>query len=117
MQLSALTAVSPIDGRYGSRTIALRNIFSEYGLTRNRVHVEVRWLQRLAAHSQISEVPPFSAEANHLLNQLAETRQERLQLQSGAAEPHSGGGQTALVPKAAPAGAAAKLETESERQK
>lgn len=75
MQLSALTAVSPIDGRYGSRTIALRNIFSEYGLTRNRVHVEVRWLQRLAAHSQISEVPPFSAEANQLLNQLAENFQ------------------------------------------
>lgn len=75
MQLSALTAVSPIDGRYGSRTIALRNIFSEYGLTRNRVHVEVRWLQRLAAHNQISEVPPFSAEANQLLNQLAENFQ------------------------------------------
>ena len=75
MQLSALTAVSPIDGRYGSRTIALRSIFSEYGLTRYRVHVEVRWLQRLAAHSQISEVPPFSAEANQLLNQLAENFQ------------------------------------------
>src|SRR5690554_1430567 len=72
MQLSALTAVSPVDGRYGSRTVSLRNIFSEYGLIRNRVHVEVRWLQRLAAHAQISEVAPFSAAANQLLNQLAE---------------------------------------------
>src|SRR5574344_1132953 len=72
MQLSALTAVSPVDGRYGSRTVSLRNIFSEYGLIRNRVHVEVRWLQRLAQHEQISEVAPFSAEANALLNELAE---------------------------------------------
>ena len=72
MQLSALTAVSPVDGRYGSRTVSLRNIFSEYGLIRNRVHVEVRWLQRLAKHPLINEVAPFSAEANELLNQLAE---------------------------------------------
>ena len=50
MQLTSLTAVSPVDGRYGSRTSALRPIFSEYGLIRNRVLVEVRWLQRLAAH-------------------------------------------------------------------
>lgn len=72
MQLSPLTAVSPVDGRYGSRTTSLRAIFSEYGLIRNRVHVEVRWLQRLAAHAQISEVAPFSDQANALLNELAE---------------------------------------------
>lgn len=72
MQLSPLTAVSPVDGRYGSRTTSLRAIFSEYGLIRNRVHVEVRWLQRLAAHAQISEVAPFSEQANTLLNELAE---------------------------------------------
>ena len=75
MQLSALTAVSPVDGRYGSRTVSLRNIFSEYGLIRNRVHVEVRWLQRLSKHPLINEVPPFSAEASELLNQLAENFQ------------------------------------------
>lgn len=75
MQLSPLTAVSPVDGRYGSKTEALRPIFSEYGLIRNRVHVEVRWLQRLASHPQINEVAPFSAEANALLNQLAENFQ------------------------------------------
>jgi adenylosuccinate lyase len=72
MQLSSLTAVSPVDGRYASKTSALRPIFSEYGLIRFRVMVEVRWLQRLAAHPGISEVAPFSAQANALLNVLAE---------------------------------------------
>ncbi len=75
MQLSSLTAVSPVDGRYGSKTSALRPIFSEFGLIRCRVQVEVRWLQRLAAHPGIPEVPPFSAEANSVLNQLAENFQ------------------------------------------
>ena len=72
MQLSTLTAVSPVDGRYAGKTSALRPIFSEFGLIRCRVQVEVRWLQRLAAHSGIPEVAPFSSEANALLNQLAE---------------------------------------------
>ena len=72
MQLSALTAVSPVDGRYGSRTINLRSIFSEYGLTRFRVQVEVRWLQCLAAHPEIPEIGPFSDEANTLLNRLVD---------------------------------------------
>ncbi|PKM04879.1 MAG: adenylosuccinate lyase [Gammaproteobacteria bacterium HGW-Gammaproteobacteria-6] len=72
MQLSSLTAVSPVDGRYGSKTASLRTIFSEYGLIRFRVQVEVRWLQCLASHPQIAEISPFSAEANALLNTLAE---------------------------------------------
>lgn len=72
MQLSALTAVSPVDGRYGSRTINLRSIFSEYGLIRFRVQVEVRWLQCLAAHPEIPEIGPFSDEANTLLNRLVD---------------------------------------------
>jgi len=75
MQLSSLTAVSPVDGRYGSRTTALRPIFSEYGLIRNRVLVEVRWLQRLATHASITEVAPFSDSANAALNELAENFQ------------------------------------------
>lgn len=70
MELSALTAISPIDGRYGSKTIALRNTFSEFGLIKYRVEVEVRWLQRLAAHPGIVEVPTFSDEANQLLDTL-----------------------------------------------
>lgn len=64
MELSALTAISPVDGRYGSRTRELRAIFSEFGLMRFRVEVEVRWLQALAAHADINEVPALSADAN-----------------------------------------------------
>ncbi|MGF1763419.1 adenylosuccinate lyase [Aliivibrio kagoshimensis] len=71
MELSALTAVSPVDGRYGSKTIALRSIFSEYGLLKYRTVVEVRWLQKLAATSAIAEVPAFSAEANQYLDKIA----------------------------------------------
>ncbi|MAT92815.1 MAG: adenylosuccinate lyase [Halioglobus sp.] len=72
MDLSALSAVSPIDGRYAGKTAPLRDIFSEYGLIRRRVLVEVRWLQRLAAHDGVAEVPPLSATANTLLEQLVE---------------------------------------------
>ncbi len=68
MELSALTALSPIDGRYGSKTAALRPYFSEYGLLRYRVTVEVRWLQALAANPAIAEVPPLSATANAFLD-------------------------------------------------
>lgn len=70
MALSPLTALSPVDGRYGSKADALRPVFSEYGLIRARVEVEVRWLQRLAAHPGIGEVPPFSAAANAFLDKL-----------------------------------------------
>ena len=70
MSLSSLTAISPIDGRYSGKTNALRDIFSEYGLIRFRVHVEVRWLQALAACPAIDEVPQFSTAANRLLDAL-----------------------------------------------
>jgi adenylosuccinate lyase len=59
LDLSPLTAISPVDGRYASKTAALRPIVSEYGLIRHRVLVEVRWLQALAAHPGIPEVPEF----------------------------------------------------------
>jgi adenylosuccinate lyase len=72
MDLTSLTAVSPIDGRYGSKTEALRPIFSEYGLIHHRVLVEVRWLQMLANHPAIAEVPPFSEKSLNQLNQIAE---------------------------------------------
>jgi adenylosuccinate lyase len=68
MELSALTAISPIDGRYGSKTADLRPIFSEFGLVRFRVEVEIRWLQQLANHPGITEVRPFSADTDGLLN-------------------------------------------------
>ncbi|KGJ89574.1 adenylosuccinate lyase [Colwellia psychrerythraea] len=70
MELSALTAISPVDGRYGSKVKSLRPIFSEFGLIKYRVTVEVRWLQKLAATSAIAEVPAFSAQANELLESI-----------------------------------------------
>ncbi|PCK03468.1 MAG: adenylosuccinate lyase [Alteromonadaceae bacterium] len=76
MDLSTLSAVSPIDGRYGNKTDELRPIFSEYGLIRFRVEVEVRWLQQLAQHSAITEVPTLSTEANERLNQIVDNFSE-----------------------------------------
>jgi adenylosuccinate lyase len=78
MALSSLTAISPIDGRYANKTQVLRTIFSEFGLIRYRVIVEIRWLQFLAAHPDIVEVPAFSTEAQTVLNDLA----ERMSLES-----------------------------------
>ena len=70
MDLNSLTAISPIDGRYGSKTADLRPMFSEYGLIRQRVTVEVRWLQSLAAHPAIAEVPAFSQASQDQLEQI-----------------------------------------------
>ncbi len=72
MELTSLTAISPIDGRYGNKTEALRPIFSEFGLIRHRVLVEVRWLQSLAADADIGEVPPLSKHANDVLEGIVE---------------------------------------------
>ncbi|MDG5500511.1 adenylosuccinate lyase [Marinobacter sp. BGYM27] len=72
MELTALTAISPVDGRYGEKVRVFREIFSEYGLIRNRVKVEVRWLQQLAAHPEIAEVPALSDQANAVLDQLVD---------------------------------------------
>lgn len=70
MELSSLTAVSPIDGRYGSKVKGLRSIFSEFGLIRFRVEVEIRWLQQLADHPGITEVSPFDQATNEFLNEI-----------------------------------------------
>ncbi|AEC17299.1 adenylosuccinate lyase [Gallibacterium anatis] len=70
MQFNALTALSPLDGRYQSKTDALRPIFSEYGLLRFRVTVEVRWLQKLAETTAIQEVPLLSKKAIDYLNDI-----------------------------------------------
>ncbi|QPN18272.1 adenylosuccinate lyase [Glaesserella parasuis] len=72
MKLTALTALSPIDGRYQDKATALRPIFSEFGLLKFRVTVEVRWLQKLASHAQINEVSVLSKDANGYLNQIVE---------------------------------------------
>jgi adenylosuccinate lyase len=65
--LSALTALSPLDGRYRSKLTALARYFSEYGLIRQRVHVELAWLQALADEPGVTEVAPFSAPTSALL--------------------------------------------------
>jgi len=72
MDLSSLTAISPLDGRYNDKTADLRPIFSEYGLMRHRVLVEVRWLQLLAGSDAIAEVPGLSHHAGKVLDNIAE---------------------------------------------
>lgn len=61
MDLTPLTALSPLDGRYRRIAESLSPYFSEYGLIRYRVRVEIEWLKALAAEPAIAEVPPFSA--------------------------------------------------------
>mgnify|MGYP000692902624 CR=1 FL=1 len=68
LDLSATTALTPLDGRYGSKVKALRPIFSEFGLIKYRSLVEVRWLQALAQEANIPEVPAFSDETNAQLD-------------------------------------------------
>jgi adenylosuccinate lyase len=60
MSSSALTALSPLDGRYAAKVEPLRVHFSEFGLFRNRIRVEIEWLKALAAASEIAEVAAFS---------------------------------------------------------
>ncbi len=76
MELSSLTAVSPVDGRYGDKVSPLRGIFSEYGLLKFRVQVEVRWLQKLAACAEIKEVPAFDTDANAFLDAIVDNFDE-----------------------------------------
>ncbi len=71
MELTELTAISPIDGRYGRKTAALAPLVSEYGLIHQRVIVEIEWLKALAAEPAIGEVPPLSDSAIQVLDQLA----------------------------------------------
>ncbi|MEW5056190.1 MAG: adenylosuccinate lyase [Cycloclasticus sp.] len=70
MTLNKLNALSPVDGRYASKVDELRPIFSEFGLIKARVTVEVRWLQALAENNEIAEVPQFSAQTNQLLDNI-----------------------------------------------
>lgn len=70
MELSSLTAISPIDGRYSNKVESLRSIFSEFGLLKYRIIVEIRWLQKLASCPNIEEIPNFSQQANDYLNNI-----------------------------------------------
>ncbi|MDO8310324.1 MAG: adenylosuccinate lyase [Sideroxyarcus sp.] len=71
MSLSALTALSPLDGRYHSKVEGLRGYFSEYALIRYRVLIEIEWLKALSAETGIKELPPFSVATIAQLDQLA----------------------------------------------
>jgi adenylosuccinate lyase len=71
MTLSALTALSPLDGRYQGKVTALRSHFSEYGLIRYRVLIEIEWLKALSNEMGIAEIPPFSPAMIALLDKLA----------------------------------------------
>jgi adenylosuccinate lyase len=73
MNLTSLTAISPIDGRYADKTYALREYFSEFGLIRYRVLVEIRWLMMLADHPGIPEVPTLSDGARARLQEIADS--------------------------------------------
>ena len=70
MTLSALNAISPVDGRYLKKTLALSPYFSEFALTYYRLLVEIRWLESLAANEMISEVPQMDAESTAFLSDL-----------------------------------------------
>ena len=67
MTFENLTSISPIDGRYSDKTSPLKPIFSEFGLMKYRLLVEVRWLEALSKNSNIPEVPSFSPESNKKL--------------------------------------------------
>ena len=72
MKVSTLRALSPADGRYADKVNSLRDIFSEYGLIRFRVLVEVRWLQRLADEAPIGELGPLSSVMKDVLNNIVD---------------------------------------------
>ena len=77
MELSPLTAISPIDGRYAGKSAPLRAVFSEYGLIYHRVLVEIRWLQALAMNPAITEVPVLSESTNALLDSIIDNFDEK----------------------------------------
>lgn len=72
MTLTTLSAISPIDGRYSNKTSALQNIFSEFGLIKYRILVEVRFLQALSNQDDIAEVPVFSEADNQILDDIVD---------------------------------------------
>ena len=74
--LSALTALSPIDGRYASKADSLRPYLSEFGLIKARVTVEIRWLQSLADNNAIGELAAFDTATNAFLNAIVDNFSE-----------------------------------------
>jgi len=71
LPLTPLTALSPLDGRYEKKIAPLRSLFSEYGLIRFRVLIEIKWLLALSDWPQLKEVPPFSPNTRKELESIA----------------------------------------------
>ncbi|CAD83459.1 adenylosuccinate lyase [Candidatus Blochmanniella floridana] len=69
-KFSPLTAISPIDGRYYHQTHPLRNIFSEFGLLKFRIQIEIHWIQKLSHTIEITEIPVFTEIELNFLNNL-----------------------------------------------
>ena len=82
--MNTLTALSPLDGRYHGKVDALRGYFSEFGLIRFRVLIEIEWLKALAAQSDIPEIGPFSAatiaQLDALNEEFSETDAEKIKI-------------------------------------
>ena len=72
MKFDNLTSISPIDGRYSDKTVPLKTIFSEFGLIKYRLLVEVRWLEAISNNPQITEVPEFSSKSKNLLSTIVD---------------------------------------------
>lgn len=72
MDTAALMAISPLDGRYQEKVNSLRPIFSEYGLIRFRVIVEIRWLDMLAEFAGLKEIPRLSPSAKKILDSIVD---------------------------------------------
>jgi len=72
MTFDNLTSISPIDGRYSAKTGPLKRIFSEYGLIKYRLLIEVRWLEAMSKNSQIPEVPEFSLKSKNVLSNIVD---------------------------------------------
>ncbi|MBQ9725024.1 MAG: adenylosuccinate lyase, partial [Neisseriaceae bacterium] len=69
--MNPLTAISPLDGRYADKVDALRNVFSEYGLIKKRIFVEIQWFISLSRQPEIAELPPLSDEIIQEMNSVA----------------------------------------------
>ena len=67
-----LKAISPLDGRYYDKTSELTDIFSEFGLIKYRVLIEIKWIQHLAMIDDIKELPPLDKNINNKLNNIIE---------------------------------------------
>ena len=70
LDLSKLTAINPIDGRYQDQTAELRGICSEFGLMRRRLRVELAWFKALSQCEEVAELPPFSVETQQTLDRI-----------------------------------------------